>query len=366
MYMGEESEEQIKQKYGNLKIVWHHEKLNDLLNKKITAPISVRLKPTNKCNHKCFFCSYAPEFEYVLSEKLKRNDEIPKEKIIEILDNFKEMGVKTVTYSGGGEPLIYPHIVDALKKTIENGIELSIITNGQWLDGERAELLTGARWVRISIDACNAKTFSESRHVPESFFDKLVENIRQFAKNKKSGCELGINFVVHEKNCDEVYASAVLFKELGANHIKFTPLYTPRNFETYHTPFKEKVIAQIKKAKKDIQDSKFAIYDTYENDFNLGSKNRRCYKKCYIMQTVPVIGADCEVYFCHDKAYSSDGSLGSIKTKSFKDLWFSEETANIFENFNPIEGCPHHCTYDARNIFLTEAINCFGEHVNFI
>lgn len=356
----------IKQKYGGLKIIWHPEKLKSLREGKIMAPIYVRIKPTNKCNHRCFYCSYDPDFEYILSERLKREDQIPEEKIMEILHDFKEIGVKAVTFSGGGEPLIYPHILEAMKKVLEYGIDLSIITNGQNLKGEIAEVLAQAKWVRISLDSINKETFKEIRRVSESLFDELINNLKNFVKIKNPKCEFGINFVVNDKNFNQVYDAAKFFKEIGVNHLKITPLYTPRNFERYHNLFKENVINQIKRAKEEFEDDSFSIFDTYENDFALTSIHKRAYTSCPIMQIVPVIGADSAVYFCHDKAYSNDGLLGSIKDKSFKDLWFSEESAEKFKTFNPQEKCKHHCTFDARNILINDAISCFGDHVNFI
>lgn len=355
----------IAKKYSSLKIIWHPDKLKALLEGRVTAPIYVRVKPTNKCNHRCFYCSYDPDFKYILSERLKRNDEIPKEKIMEILSDFNDIGVKAVTYSGGGEPLVYPHISKVMRKTLDYKIDLSIITNGQLLNEEKADILANAKWVRVSLDSSSKKTFSEIRGVPEELFPKLVKNLETFSKKKNHDCEFGINFVVNHKNAKEVYESIKFFKDLGTDHIKITPLYTPRQFKKYHAPFKNSVIEQIKKAEQNFKDNRFEVYDTYENDFNLSGIHERKYSKCHIMQVVPVIGADSFVYFCHDKSYSNDGILGFIGDKSFKDLWFSEEVDRTFKSFNPKESCKHHCTYDARNLLINDAINCYGDHINF-
>ena len=352
----------VQSKYGGLKIVWHPEKLKAIREGKITSPLYVRLKPTNKCNHHCYYCSYEPDFGDI--RKPSRLDEIPKEKIMEILGDFKDMGVKAVTLSGGGEPLIYPHIEEVLKKILEYGIDLSMITNGQRLNGERAELLKNAKWVRISSDSCNAKMFSDTRGVPESWFNELVENIKNFAKIKNPDCELGVNIVVQEKNAECIYDAIKFFKDLGVDHVKLTPRHVPDKFEEYHKDSINKVKEQINKAREAFPD--FDIYDTYDIDFTLTEKKERQYSRCYMMQIIPAIGADCKVYFCHDKAYSETGSLGSIKDQSFKQLWFSEEAAEKFKNYNPKIGCKHHCVYDSRNIFINDAIGCYGGHVNFI
>ncbi|MFH1607981.1 MAG: radical SAM protein [archaeon] len=369
----------ITQRYGGLKILHHPEKLVSLRDGKITAPIYVRFKPTNKCNHHCSFCSYDPsEGDVGVRDKLNRIDEIPIKKILEILDDFKEMGVKAITFSGGGEPLVHPHIEEAIQKTFDNGIKLSMITNGQELRGRKAIVLTNANWVRVSANACTPESFSLIRGVPEKCFYELSENIRNFAKMKRKECEFGINYVVQKENADQVYDSVKYFKDLGVNHIKITPMWN-QTFREYHAPIKEKVLSQIKKAKEDFEEEGFAVYDTYKGDFSGASVSERHYPQCYVMQTVPVIGADCNVYFCHDKAYADSGKLGSIKNRTFKDLWFSKEAQEIFKNFDPRESCKHHCANDTKNKHIKgiinreqdyelchDALDCYGDDVSFV
>jgi MoaA/NifB/PqqE/SkfB family radical SAM enzyme len=370
----------ISQRYGGLKIVFHPEKLKSLKEEIIASPMYVRFKPTNRCNHHCSFCACDPETgDTSVRSLLNRTAEIPREKMLEILRDFKEMGVKAVTYSGGGEPLIHPYIEKAMKKTLEYGIGLSIITNGQELNGEKAEILSKANWVRVSTNSNDSKTFSKIRRRPESWFSELEENIRRFAKMKRPGCEFGINYVVQTENAFQVYDSVKYFMDLGVNHVKITPMWN-QDFKKYHEPIKESVLGQIAKAKIDFhKESVFEVHDTYAGDFSGASVPERHYQRCYIMQTVPVIGADCNVYFCHDKAYSTTGILGSIRDKSFRELWFSPEAAEIFRKFNPQESCRHHCTNDAKNLhikgvinrepgyeILSDALDCYGEDVNFV
>jgi len=361
------SEKNIAKRYGGLKIVWHSDKLKSFVEDRVTAPIHVRLKPTNRCNHKCSFCSYDPSQGdiTVRDEMFHREDEIPREKLLEILDDLKDMGVMAVTFSGGGEPLLHPNIVEALQKVKDSGVKYAIITNGQLLNEERAELLKDANWVRISTDASDAESFSQIRKVPEEWFHVLTENIRNFAKIKNPRCELGINFVVHEQNADQVYRSAGHFKSLGVNHIKITPMWI-QNFMEYHKPLNEDVLKQIAKAKEDFEDENFSIYDTYKGDFSGASLSERVYPRCFVMQMNPAIGANSKVYFCHDKAYASTGVLGSIKDKSFKELWFSEEAKKIFKEFDPRQGCQHHCAGDSKNELVNSFIDCYGDDVGFI
>lgn len=350
--------------YSNLKIFAHAHALTDIEEGKRIAPIYIRIKPTNYCNHKCYYCSYADN-ELGLRDSVNRQDQIPWEKMQEIIADMECMGVKAVTFSGGGEPLVYPHIVEAMQKVLDAGIDLSVITNGQLLKEERAEILARAKWVRISFDSANAETYARVRLLPLEAFDEVCENISKFSKIKQDGCELGINFVINHENADQVYDMARMVKNLGVNHIKYTARVTKDLF-AYHEPFKTSVIDQIHRAKEELEDEGFRVINKYEGDFESALVFHRCYDKCYINRIFTVIAADSKVYFCHDKAYVKEGVVGDLKDRSFKELWFSEETTRRYNEFHAQKECNHHCVYDDRNELLNMFYSLDRNHINFI
>lgn len=350
--------------YSNLKIFAHSEVLNDMKNKKRVPPIYVRIKPTNYCNHRCYYCSYA-DSELGLRNSVNRQDQITWDKMQEIITDLADIGVKAVTFSGGGEPLLYPNIVDAMQKILDVKIDLSIITNGQLLKGDRAEVLKNAKWVRISFDSADAETYSKIRRVSIETFEELCNNISHFSRIKRSECELGINFVVNHENADQIYGMAKMVRELGANHIKYTARVTKELFK-YHEPFKQNAIEQIHRAKANLETQEFKIINKYEGDFDSALIFQRTYDKCYVNRIFTVIAADSKVYFCHDKAYVKEGMVGDLTKQSFKDLWFSEETIKRYEEFQPRKECKHHCVYDDRNELLNTFYNLDQNHINFI
>jgi MoaA/NifB/PqqE/SkfB family radical SAM enzyme len=350
-----------KGKYSKLKIVWHPEKLNSFITGIPTAPIYVRIKPTNRCDHNCFDCVYNADFSGIHTS-MRKEDEIPREKILEILRDFKEMGIKSITYSGGGEPLVHPNIIEILKETLNSKINLSIITNGQNLKGEAAIILAKSNWVRVSANFCDEETFVKTRRVKPEFFYMIKDNIKNFSKIKDKDCSLQVNCVINEYNCNKVYDMVKFFKELGVENIKLAPQWSP-NFFSYHEPFREKVIEQIEKAKQELESENFEIEESYRRYFLTSGKNERDYTRCLFSQVLPVIGADLNVYFCHNKAYDNKGIIGSIKDKSFKEMWFSDETKKRFEEFNPKEECKHECTNDDKNKLYHEMIECSDKSV---
>ncbi len=350
--------------YSNLKVFAHAEKLNKVNSGERTAPVYVRLKPTNYCNHHCYYCSYA-DSELGLRDIVHKQDQIPWEKMEEIISDFKSMGIKAVTFSGGGEPLVYPYITEAVNGMQEAGVETSIITNGQLLNGKRAEVLKNAKWVRISCDSADAGTYSKVRKIPVTAFDEVCNNIRNFAMIKADTCELGINFVINHENAHQVYDMAKLMKRLGASHIKFSARITKNLFE-YHSPFKDTVIGQLHKAEDELADGRFKVINKYEGDFDTAMVFERQYHKCYINNLVTTIAADSKVYFCHDKAYVSSGIVGDLKEQSFKELWFSDEIVKRYQEFDAMKECCHHCVYDDRNILLNTLYSLDENQINFI
>lgn len=346
-------------KYSDKKIVWFPNKLQSFVQNSITAPIYVRIKPLNRCNHGCFWCVYHSDLTNMHSDMAVK-DMLPPEKFKELLTDLKDIGTKAVTYSGGGEPLMYKGIEEFLQMTLDYNIDLSIITHGQFLVGEKAKILGKGKWVRISMDYWDGASIKESRRIRPEYFDTIINNISNFAESKDNECDLAINYIVTQKNYKHLFTISKKLKECGVENIRFSPMWCDNFFE-YHEPIKNEVILELNNIRKELQTDKFLIYDSYNqlNDKNIA---RRTYSKCYFNQIVPVVGADQNIYTCHNQAYSNDSIVGSIKEKSFKEVWFSKETQLFFDSFNCQKVCTGQCAADSKNKFITELINSFGDN----
>jgi MoaA/NifB/PqqE/SkfB family radical SAM enzyme len=341
----------VNNKYSNLKIAWFPDKLKSLLEEKISAPICVRIKPTNRCCHNCYFCVYNYGFSK-MHEHVNRQDEIPVEIMMEILEDLAAIGVKAVTYSGGGEPLVHKNSETILQKTIDCKLDLSMLTNGQELEGKKAELMTGAKWIRISMDYWNGMMFADTRKVAPKFFYKILNNIKKFAAVNKN-CDLGVNYIITKKNYTTLFEAFDFITSLGVDNIRFSPLWVP-DFSLYHQNIKETVLSQLNQIYRRTPKG-ISVYDTYKIAPEVTT---RTYNRCYFLQIVPVIGADLNIYNCHNKAYDSNGIIGSIKNRKFSDVWFSEETLNYFKTFRPDLICNHQCANDIKNKHIHEILTC--------
>ena len=343
--------------YSNLKIFRQQEILNRVERGERCNPLYIRIKPTNVCNHNCYYCHY--KNPYLVLDEYKPNDYIPHDKMMEIISDMAKMGVKAVTFSGGGEPLVYPCIEEAMEQILKLGIDLSIITNGSLLMGEKARILARAKWVRISIDSIIPENYAKIRGISPDAMEMLLDNIRKFAEIKNDNCELGINFVVGKENYKEITMVANIMKKLGVNHVKFAPLFS-NDTEEYHKDIKDEVISTLKNLSSELNCDRFKIIDLYTSDFD---NNYKVFKRT---EFVCVIGANSKVYYCHDKAYLSDGCVCELEDQSFEAGWNSEDVTKKFREFDAKVMCKQHCVYDSRNILINSYLDMDTNHVNFI
>lgn len=354
-------------KYSKYKIFHFSEKLDSLPQDvdTIESPIHIRIKPTNVCNHRCWYCSYQSLDNIQLAKDMVTKDMIPKEKMMEIIDNCIEMDVKAITFSGGGDPLLYPYFLDAIKKLSKSNIEFATLTNGSKLTGEIAHTLAhNAQWIRISVDGWDDESYSEYRNISAGSFTKLLTNIQDF-KKLQGKCSLGISFIIDNKNYKHIYSISKKFKEVGVDSLKFSPCVVDDKGtinNEYHRKIFDEAKQQITNAINDFNSKNFEIYDTYHE---LEEKFEKDYNWCPYIQILPIIGADLNIYTCQDKAYNLDnGVLGSIKNSSFKEFWLSDK--NKFFKINPKKECNHHCIANEKNKQILDYLNINKDHLNFV
>lgn len=349
--------------YSELKIFHHLDRIDGFLKGERVAPVYVRIKPTNVCNQRCFYCAYAND-SLLDGREVDIRESIPWDILENTLYDFDRMKVKAVTFSGGGEPLCYHSIIDTLALVHKLGIDYSMITNGQALEGDALTYLKNAKWIRVSFDSSRSEIYEGIRRV--NTHSKVINNIENFAHLKSANCTLGINCVITKNNAEEVYDICSLVKRLGADNIKLSPIAVKENTREYHNAIKDIVIEQINAARKELEDSKFRIVDKYTCDLDLPDLYRKEYKKCYIQNFFAVIAADSKVYRCHQRAYTKAGELGDLKQISFKDLWFSRDVIDKINSFEPQKECCFRCAFDERNSLLNDFVNIDYNHINFI
>ena len=352
--------------YTPMKIFHYPEKLASLPPgvDTILPPLHVRLKPTNVCNHNCWYCAYRAD-NMQLGQDMKKTDFIPKDKMMEIIGDLIEMKVGAVTFSGGGEPFCYPHLLEAVEKLAVSPVKFAALSNGARVQGQAAEAFAAhGTWLRISIDGWDDESYAEYRRTSVGEFSKVMANIENF-KKYQGPCYLGISLIIDRKNWPHIYELTARLKGFGVDSIKLSPCITSNSGlenREYHAEIYEETRRQIDRIVNDLHDEEFEIFDSYHQ---LDERFDKKYTWCPYIQILPVIGADMNVYTCQDKAYNLDcGLLGSLKDQSFREFWSgSKET---FFQIDPARDCRHHCCVSHRNELIVNYLQADEGHLPFV
>ena len=128
----------------------------------IGRPQSLQVALTNRCNLKCVFCSVA-------ERELKQ--EWDYEELIKAIDSFISVGIKTIEFSGGGEPTLYPRFDELIQEVHGRGLKIGLITNGIRLKYLKEITLYYFDWIRISMVALD---YQETIDLPDKFPDNVT------------------------------------------------------------------------------------------------------------------------------------------------------------------------------------------------
>ncbi len=221
-----------------------------------------------------------------------------------------------------------------------------------------------ATWVRVSIDAADGDAYARSRRVPAAFFEQVIENVERFAAMSPRAA-VGFSFIVTRENAASILDFCLLARRIGAGHVKLSACVVSNDAAAnngYHETIAAVVAGQVAEARR-LENDRFRLIDHYHA---LPERFDRPYRACPMLEYLTVIGADCTVYTCQDKAYTASGTLGSIQDRRFRDFWTSPENAAAVRGWDAVERCAHHCTSHAKNLLLNEFRGLDPEHAAFV
>ncbi len=106
------------------------------------VPFFVQLVPTSRCNLNCRYC-FGQFHE-------REGINFPREKLLLVIDGLAALGTRFILLTGG-EPMMYPHITEIVRRIGEHGIELLLGSNGLTV-AERIDELGPVSTFSISLD----------------------------------------------------------------------------------------------------------------------------------------------------------------------------------------------------------------------
>ncbi|RLI97148.1 MAG: hypothetical protein DRO99_03400 [Candidatus Aenigmatarchaeota archaeon] len=181
----------------------------------------IMIEVTNRCLLDCPCCC--------------QEDKSRVEKRDMTLEEFKNIAMQAnalsqetppeINFCGLGEPLMNKHFIDMVRFLKENGMAYTLSTNGMLMGKEVIEALvsTGAKEVKVSLDAVNSESYSVYR--VGGNFDRVISNIREFAGKKGKNTTLTIQMLVMSHNESSINDFIRMGKDMGADIAKIKSIF---------------------------------------------------------------------------------------------------------------------------------------------
>ena len=130
--------------------------------------------------------------------------------------------VKSIDFTGGGEPLLQPNLPQWIAEAHAAGCETGFLSNGVLLTKEKLRQIldAGVDWICISMDGADAEMYNKIRI--GSNFDRVYENVANIAAMRTGRIpKTMINFVLMDLNFHQVEDIVRLASDLGVDQLNF-------------------------------------------------------------------------------------------------------------------------------------------------
>jgi MoaA/NifB/PqqE/SkfB family radical SAM enzyme len=187
------------------------------------GPVRMELHPTDSCNLGCIFC-------WRKNNSKPTKKELSEYRLLQIVKEAAELGVREWIVSGGGEPLLRKSTtLKVLKEIKKYGMWGLLTTNGTLLQPKDAEFLVKISWdqVQFSIDG-PTKEINDFLRPPNSF-DRIIIAIKTLRKIRdKKGLNkpyIGFNTVLNKMNYMLIPEMIEMAHDVGSELVFFEPIY---------------------------------------------------------------------------------------------------------------------------------------------
>jgi radical SAM protein with 4Fe4S-binding SPASM domain len=344
--------------FSSNKILKHLDRVNKWVDGGNPAPITVEIDMTNVCNHACPEC--------VAGRMLKDDSTLDRELAERIISELAASGVRGLIFTGGGEPLCHRDTPEMVSYAASLGMDVGLITNGQLLTEEISRvILEHCVWVRVSLDAATAGTFSAVHGVHPDYFEAILDAIRNLTNMKRqlfSSTTVGAGFLTSRDTVSEMEAAAILCRSLGVDYLQYRPMQIHR---MGHFDYQWADVGNCLKRCFEYSTPDFnVLYSRHKYEMMREKNYGRYYGKCFGHQFATVISATGKMYVCCHLRGNEKYEIGDLSQQSFQDIWNSERRRAVSENID-FEDCIPLCRDNTFNQILWE-IRCPVDHCNFL
>lgn len=181
-----------------------------------SKPREVMIEVTTTCNYSCIHCFRNTMFNEepgIMDYGLFRS----------IINDLVESGVRKVVFSGWGEPLTHPKIVEMIKDAKDFGLYVTLNTNGYMLNKFAEDLCrVGVDEIVVSIDSVETDIYKVIR--VGGTLSEVVSGILRINEFKSYNVRplLSMIFTINSLNLDDAGKVPLFAKKLGISRIIYS------------------------------------------------------------------------------------------------------------------------------------------------
>ncbi len=189
------------------------------------GPSTVQVDLTDACNQSCVVCwLHAPDLQQKNADRIAREASLPWDTYLALLDDLAALGTSEIYFAGGGEPLVYKRVWDALEEAVRRGFTASLHTNFSLVDADGVQRLIdiGVHHVTVSLWAGTREAYAETHPgTRPEMFDQVTDALRELNRRKVDRPITKLYHVLTAKNADDVPAMVALAQDLGCDAVEF-------------------------------------------------------------------------------------------------------------------------------------------------
>lgn len=366
-----------------IKVFFHRDRFSNFLegHDQMVVPITFEIWPSLTCDARCPLCTYSVNQARSIADKSTDVYLADTANYKRIIGQFKEAGVHSIILTGGGEPLINPHLSELAEHINNLGMAWGMFTHGMLLNETNIHSLLSSspRFIRISINAGSAKGHEREYRIGSHTYDLAKKNtILAATISHQYRKSIGLGYAINGKTTSNELSGMFDFvrgvmeqTKGGLASVSFRPkvaYYDPKGNPSPVQPNSEALPFLIEQVDKLVIDP---LKKEFSNDLKIDFKKgmfKRLYNKSPLSKSFTTgwtgsIDEKGRAYILSELNGSiwPNVQLGNFSDSSFSTVWHGDKRTEIIAKY--ISGellAPVHHKLSHIDETLTEIRNNIG------
>ncbi|MBN1798898.1 MAG: radical SAM protein [Spirochaetales bacterium] len=192
----------------------------------MSFPSCISFTITNRCNLRCQMCGQWSKLGYLRDKADGLKKEMQLEEWKRLVDELETHNIKYVLLRGG-EPFLFPGIIELLEYINRKAISVSIDTNGTLIEKYAKDIVRiGNIHLTISVDGPEA--VHDAVRSAKGCFSKIRRGVlflNNLQQNNEQKISTSINFTISSYSVNGLGRMPDVARSLGVNTITIVPYY---------------------------------------------------------------------------------------------------------------------------------------------